>query len=203
MKQPILHSSDILAFHGEFVGVPNWGKANPQRHAEGIWQAVENNHRYNCLLWDEEDLARRKNVSAAEIAANKRAIDGYNQKRNDAIERIDEEILLAFERDGIKPGGPLNSETAGAMIDRLSILTLKVYHMGLQTQRADVDAEHVATCTAKLARLTEQLADLGGCLDVLLDDFAAGRRHYKIYRQFKMYNDPKLNPCLYGAAPAK
>ena len=65
----------------------------------GLWQAIEDNHRYNCLLWDEEDLARRRNVPDAEIAGNKRAIDGYNQKRNDAIERIDEQLAAISFRN--------------------------------------------------------------------------------------------------------
>ena len=26
----------------------------------------------------------------------------------------------------------------------------------------------------------------------------AGRAYFKVYRQFKMYNDPALNPAIYG-----
>ena len=52
-----------------------------------MWQAIEANHAHNCILWAEEDLARRRDVPDSEIAANKRAIDANNQKRNDAIER--------------------------------------------------------------------------------------------------------------------
>ena len=66
--------------------------------------AIEDNHRHNRLLWDEEDLARRRNVPDSEIAANKRAIDGYNQKRNDAIERIDEQLLASSFRSPARCG---------------------------------------------------------------------------------------------------
>ena len=66
-----------------------------------------------------------------------------------------------------------------------------------QTLRTDADAAHIATCEAKLAKLIEQRGDLAGCLDALLADAQAGSAYYKIYRQFKMYNDPKLNPQLY------
>ena len=83
-------AAGIIAFHDGRHAVAGWAKSGAREHAAGVWQAIEDNHRCNCLLWDEEDLARRRSVPDAEIAANKRAIDGYNQKRNDPIERIDE-----------------------------------------------------------------------------------------------------------------
>ncbi len=161
-----------------------------------LWRAIEDNHRNNCLLWDEEDLARRKSVPDAEIAKNKRAIDGYNQKRNDAIERIDEQLLILVATTN--KSARLSSETAGAMTDRLSILSLKILHMRLQTLRSDVARDHIENCLAKLNRLNEQRADLAACLDRLLDECARGESTFKIYRQFKMYNDPALNPAMYG-----
>ena len=181
--------------------VAGWAKSGAAEHRAGLWQAIEDNHRYNCLLWDEEDLARRRNVPDAEIAANKRAIDGYNQKRNDAIERIDEHLIEAL--GAMNEAARLNSETPGSMCDRLSILSLKIHHMRMQTLRTDVDAEHIATCRAKLARLEEQRADLGACLDRVLAECARGEARFKVYRQFKMYNDPKLNPAVYGEMRGK
>ena len=80
----------------------------------------------------------------------------------------------------------------------LSILSLKIHHMRLQTLRTDVDREHIETCSAKLARLVEQRTDLAACLDRLLEECARGESYFKVYRQFKMYNDPKLNPAMYG-----
>ena len=88
------------------------------------------------------------------------------------------------------------------MTDRLSILALKVFHMRLQMERADAGAEHIETSRTRLARLVEQRADLAACFDALLDDCAAGRAWFKVYRQFKMYNDPAFNPYLYGAKPS-
>jgi len=193
-----LRSSEVVAFHDACHAVAGWAKSGAQRHPDGVWQAVEDNHRCNCLLWDEEDLARRRSVPDAEIAANKRAIDGYNQKRNDAIERVDERLLAGLQSVERKPGARLNSETAGSMVDRLSILSLKIYHMRLQTQRSDVGREHIDSCRAKLERLVEQRSDLADCLDQLLAESARGERYFKVYRQFKMYNDPKLNPAIYG-----
>ena len=185
MSRP--QASRIVEFHdGRQAGEPG----------SELWRAIEDNHRHNRLLWDEEDLARRKSVPDAEIAKNKRAIDGYNQKRNDAIERIDEHLLGLFSNK--KENARLSSETPGAMTDRLSILSLKIHHMRLQTERSDVDAAHIESCRAKLNRLNEQRADLAACLDRLLEECARGESHFKVYRQFKMYNDPALNPAMYG-----
>jgi hypothetical protein len=187
----------LCRFHDTCVAQPGWTRAAPA-HADGAWQWIEANHRCNALLWDEEDQARRRDVPDAAIAANKRAIDGYNQRRNDAIERIDEALLARLAAVTPRPDAWHNSETAGAMIDRLSILALKLFHMAAQTTRADATPEHVATCRAKLARLMLQRDDLARCLDTLLAQAARGAAFWKIYRQFKMYNDPALNPYLYG-----
>lgn len=194
-----LHSAaEVIAFHAACLSTEHWAKSPQFQYTTGVWEAVELNHRFNCLLWDEEDLARRTQVSDAEIAGNKRAIDGYNQKRNDAIERIDEVLLESLGDVERKPGARLNSETAGSMLDRLSILSLKIYHMRLQTERADVDRAHIDTCSLRLARFLEQRRDLSGCLDRLLTEAARGEAWFRVYRQFKMYNDPQLNPAIYG-----
>ena len=190
-----LQAADLTAFHDGRHAAAGWAKNGPVEFPAGLWNAIEDNHRCNCLLWDEEDLARRRSVPDAEIAANKRAIDGYNQKRNDAIERIDEALLNLIKNN---EQAKLNSETPGAMVDRLSILSLKIHHMRLQTLRTDVDRAHIEVCVAKLNRLVEQRTDLAACLDRLLAEAGRGETRFKVYRQFKMYNDPALNPAIYG-----
>ncbi len=198
----------VIALHDRLLACTGWPAQQPEPPAGEAWRWVQTNHRCNCLLWAEEDLARRTTVAEAEIAANKRAIDGHNQARNDATERIDELLLLALglvdeasarsdaPQARVPAGARLNSETAGSMIDRLSILALKVHAMQAQTQRGDVDAAHLAASAVKLQRLQQQRQDLGGCYDALLADAAAGRAYFKVYRQFKMYNDPRYNPVL-------
>ncbi|MEO8101649.1 MAG: DUF4254 domain-containing protein, partial [Betaproteobacteria bacterium] len=187
----------ITSFHDGCVSATRW-YAQPIRNADGVWHWIETNHRCNSELWDEEDLARRLDVEDSAIAANKRRIDVFNQKRNDAVERIDDLILQALAAT-MNTGARLNAETAGMMIDRLSILSLKLKAMHQQTLRADVNDNHLISCRQKLERLVEQRNDLSDCFDALLAECQTGRARYKIYRQFKMYNDPALNPALYGS----
>ena len=96
----------------------------------------------------------------------------------------------------------LSSETAGSMMDRMSIMSLKIKAMTAQTVRTDVEEAHRATTKQKLQRLHEQRNDLGVCLDELLADSRVGRAYFKVYRQFKMYNDPRFNPVLVAEAKA-
>ena len=205
-------AGDLIEQHDTWLAQPGWPVSTPtgNGNASGtdLWAWVQANHRFNSQLWAEEDLARRTTVADSEIAANKRAIDGFNQARNDAIERIDEILLLALglvdaeSARGDAPqskaaaGARLNSETAGSMVDRLSILALKVHAMRAQSERGDADEAHRSAASARLARLQEQRRDLSGCLAALLADAAAGRAYFKVYRQFKMYNDPRFNPAL-------
>lgn len=197
MKLP--GSVEIANLHDKVLAQADWSTAEIVDQAGGLWSHIERNHRCNCRLWIEEDQARRRDVADAAIASNKRNIDGINQQRNDAIERIDESLLALLPTHEHGADARLNSETAGAMVDRLSILALKIFHMRAQTERRDAGKEHLEISRARLARLTEQRADLSGCFDALLADCRAGRARFKVYRQFKMYNDPAFNPYLYGA----
>ena len=125
-----VRAADVCAFHDARIAEGGWAAGGAVAHAGGVCTAwIEANHRHNRLLWDEEDQARRRDVPDAAIAANKRAIDGYNQRRNDAIERIDEALLARLADMHPRSGAWHNSETAGAMVDRLSILALKIFHM--------------------------------------------------------------------------
>ena len=217
---PPLHAADVAAEHDRLLADASWPPAlavTTDEHTDAatsgdegvrLWHWIRTNHRFNTLLWREEDLARRTKVADAEIAANKRAIDRFNQARNDATERVDEILLVALglvdaasartdaPRATVPSGARLNSETAGSMIDRLSILALKVHAMRAQTVRPDVDEAHRDASRGKLERLLQQRDDLAGCLAALLADAAAGRAYFKVYRQFKMYNDPRFNPAL-------
>jgi hypothetical protein len=190
-----LHERTVALWHAEEI-------SNPY---SSFLQLVCQQHSYNYRLWHEEDIARSPDAGDARIAAVKRAIDGYNQKRNDGIEQLDAAILemLAAEKIDPEPGARQNTETPGSVIDRLSILALRRYHMQEQADRADASEEHRATANSRLAVLAEQHRDLARALGELLEDIFAGRKRLKVYFQFKMYNDPTMNPYLYKSGEKK
>lgn len=189
--------AEITALQHEAVA--RWHETPVDNPYDGIHAVACQQHQFNFLLWHEEDIARSPNVGDARIAAVKRAIDGYNQKRNDWIERIDDYLLQSLEIFGVRTraGAPLNTETPGSAFDRLSIMSLRIYHMQEQLDRTDADEAHRESVRQKLSRCREQHGDLSHSLQELLADVFAGRKQLKLYRQMKMYNDPKLNPYLY------
>ena len=194
-----IKSSEIIELHDAHLLNIDWPNESQMKYliSESLLKFVEANHFFNTKLWNEEDLARRQNVSDNEITKNKRAIDKFNQKRNDCIEQMDSFILERILNITSK-NAKQNSETLGAMIDRLSILSLKIFHMGIQTRRENVSEVHIQTCSKKLEILKNQRNDLCVCFDELLYDCSQGLRYFKQYNQFKMYNDPNLNPQLYA-----
>lgn len=179
--------------------VARWHLGEPDNPYEDLLALVCQQHQYNYLLWHEEDVARSPDVTDARIAMVKRAIDGYNQQRNDFIERLDEALIELLADAGVRPAAKatLNTETPGSAIDRLSIMSLRIYHLEEQLDRTDVDRAHVDRVSQRLERCRLQHADLSQSLVELLTDLAAGRKLLKVYRQMKMYNDPTLNPYLY------
>lgn len=175
-----------------------WHITEERVEPEGLIGIAEAQHRANFDLWHEEDKARNPEASDAEIAAIKHAIDRLNQQRNDLVEKLDTALLeLAGAQN---PHAPLHSETPGLIIDRLSILALKIYHTDEETRRTSATEAHRQKNVARLIVLEEQRNDLAGCLDALWAEVLAGTRRFKLYRQMKMYNDPELNPVMYRAA---
>ncbi len=161
-----------------------------------ILSLVEEQHRANFDLWHQEDRARDTSASPENIAIIKHAIDALNQRRNDLVEAIDQYLLAALPAQNAE--APLHSETPGLIVDRLSILALKIYHTHEEACRQSATETHRCRNENRLAVLVEQRSDLAHCLDILLADVSGGQRRFKLYRQMKMYNDPELNPVLYN-----
>lgn len=176
-----------------------WHEVAPAANGSGFPRLVEENHLRNFQLWHEEDVARRDDLGFERVYQAKRNIDRFNQERNNFIEEMDKVIVATLQPP--TSGCPRNSETPGMMIDRLSILALKEFHMHEESVRADASPQHREKCAGKLARLRVQRRDLTQCVDELLADVVARRRTFSVYFQFKMYNDPALNPQLYRNSP--
>jgi len=174
-----------------------WHDEDISNSYEGIMALACQQHEFNFRLWHEEDVARSPDVSDQRIAEVKRAIDKLNQQRNDWIEKIDDQIAEMLAERGDAGEAPINTETPGSAIDRLSIMALRLFHLHEQTERTNVSAEHVASVQRKIAVCMMQHAHLSQSLNELLGDLFAGRKRHVTYRQFKMYNDPALNPYLY------
>jgi hypothetical protein len=196
----MLSSARILHLHDTLNTLWHQTDASPLDAGTTIEDCVIAQHWQNFALWHEEDKARDAHASDAQIATVKRQIDQLNQQRNDLTERCDE-LLLSFLCEQGLPlfGAELHTETPGMILDRLSILSLKRYHTLEQTERSDVDSEHIARNRDRLQTLEEQRSDLANSLDVLWQRILNGERGFKVYRQLKMYNDATLNPVLYNA----
>ncbi len=189
-----LHRDTVQRWHAQEIDNP----------FSDFLELVCEQHRRNFLLWHQEDIARSPDVADAEIAQVKRAIDRLNQERNDHIEMLDDYLIRRLADWGAvpRPRAKLNTETPGSVIDRLSVIALRIYHMEEQVARLDATEEHRARAQSRLAILREQHSDLAQSLAQLLADILAGRKQVKVYRQFKMYNDPAMNPYLYARKPA-
>ncbi len=151
----------------------------------------------DTVQWHYEDLIRDPHIDPTEALALKRRIDRSNQDRTDLVEEIDTYFRKLYSNVTPLPDARLNTESPAWAVDRLSILALKIYHMQEQVDRNDASEDHRQRCQLKLSVLLEQQKDLSLAIDQLLDDYAAGRKVMKVYRQMKMYNDPSTNPVLY------
>lgn len=154
----------------------------------------------DTVQWHLEDIIRSPTIRPDELVGIKRRIDLSNQDRTDTVEQMDAWFYEQFRGITPKPAARLNSETPAWLLDRMSILQLKIYHFREQVDRPSVTDEHRRKAQQKLAVLLEQEGDLAQCFDELMEDIRNGDRYMKVYRQMKMYNDPTLNPVLYSEA---
>ena len=152
----------------------------------------------DTIQWAYEDIIRDPNIDPVSALKLKRMIDASNQDRTDTVEFIDSYFLDFYKNVQAKSTAKINSESPAWVIDRLSILALKIYHMQLETVREDASETHKQNCQTKLNTLLEQRTDLSTAIDDLLEDIANGDKYMKVYKQMKMYNDDELNPVLRG-----
>jgi hypothetical protein len=178
-------ASEIIGLHDAYLLNRAWPNETEMKYqaSDSLFKFIEANHFFNTKLWNEEDLARRQNVSDNEITKNKRAIDKFNQSRNDCIEQMDSFILERISKAILKEAKQ-NSETLGAMVDRLSILSLKIFHMSIQTRRENVSELHIQTCSKKLEVLKIQRNDLCVFFEELLYDCMLGLEYFNQYKNY-------------------
>ncbi|WP_213804928.1 DUF4254 domain-containing protein [Granulicella sp. dw_53] len=192
-----LHETLTIDWHEDWYETVSPPSAKPMSDdpLAPIITLITSHHRENFDLWHEEDKARDPDASDTEICCVKHAIDRFNQRRNDLVEKMDEWLLANLPEQN--PLAPLNSETPGLIIDRLSILALKIFHTRIEAHRDTASEAHRLRNSIRLSLLEHQCSDLAGCLESLLNEVVNGTRRFKLYRQLKMYNDPDLNPVVY------
>jgi len=198
---PLLDARTIVALHDTMT--EEWHRLPAlnvliDTPAEDFITAVRAQHQANFELWHLEDEARSPYALDREVMLTKRSIDRVNQRRNDLMELCDAMLLEALTRYELPAASaPQHSETPGLIIDRLSILALKIFHTREQTMRKDALRAHINRSKERLGWLEEQRSDLAECLDRLWEQVIHGHRRFKLYRQLKMYNDPSLNQPVY------
>jgi hypothetical protein len=181
----------VVAWHQQPIDNPH----------HGIKELICEQHERNYRLWHQEDICRSPDATDADIASVKRNIDKLNQSRNDLIEKIDDELSKLINEADIERAedAPINTESPGSVIDRLSIMALRLYHYREQQERANVDSKHRKEVSQRIHLCEQQRRDLSLSLQQLLDDLFSGAKQHRIYRQLKMYNDPALNPAIYAS----
>ncbi|WP_413432814.1 DUF4254 domain-containing protein [Crateriforma spongiae] len=200
---PIPSASEITRLHSQCV--EQWHQIEINNRYSGFLLTVCNQHAANFRLWHEEDKARCPQSTDEIIAAVKREIDALNQRRNDLIESLDIQIQAILKNIGVSPTSstPMNTETPGSAIDRLSILSLRMYHYQEEYLRCKAesmaidDGGRLQSIRERIQRCESQLCDLSTSLQELFDDLVTGKKRHQLYLQMKMYNDPNLNPAIY------
>ncbi|MBL4703351.1 MAG: DUF4254 domain-containing protein [Flavobacteriales bacterium] len=164
-------------------------------------QTIENLLYRKCWIdtvqWHLEDIIRDPEIDNNEGIKIKRRIDKSNQDRTDLVEQIDDWFNAELSHYTPNEDARLNTESIAWVLDQISILCLKLFHMKEQVNRTDVSADHAQKCQEKYNVLLEQEVDMTRSYSELLEDIKSGKRVVKVYRQMKMYNDESLNPILY------
>jgi hypothetical protein len=195
-----LSSSQVTALQDHCTAA--WHREVPavQLSLTDFERTVAAQHLANFELWHAEDMARTPQASDQDLAQIKRFIDRANQRRNDLSEQCDV-FLLNFlgEQNLPSADAELHSESPGLILDRLSILSLKLFHTREEIDRPEAPPGHRERNLQRLEILVEQRDDLAASLDRLWQQVMDRQRRFKLYRQLKMYNDPALNPAVYSA----
>lgn len=195
VRAPDLAAHAVVSFHDRFL----LGEGEDTSPG-AVWGWIAENHRCNAALWKEQIRARHTDVADAESALCKRNIDHYTQRRHEAVAALEREFLAASQEGPVvvvAPDARLSSETVSALVDRLSILALRIHHMRQQASEPQYGA--------RLESLTEQRADLAGCLDRLLCDARRDAGGATNYRPFGNHDNasPDPEPYRQRAKPAQ
>ena len=108
----------------------------------------------DTVQWHLEDIIRKPDLDPKKGLEIKYRIDTSNQDRTDIVEKIDDYYFHKY-KDIKSKENRINTESPGWVVDRMSILCLKIYHMKEQALRKDVTTIHLKKCEEKLSVLVE------------------------------------------------
>ena len=151
----------------------------------------------DSIQWHLEDIIRDPVIDPSKALSIKRRIDRLNQQRTDMVECIDDYFVNKYSHVLSDDVQRHNTESLGWALDRLSILTLKEYHLDVELERPDSSFSHHQNCEKRKMILDNQKKDLLQSINWLMADLEQGRLAIKTYKQLKMYNDADFNPVLY------
>ena len=171
---------------------------NPFNDSSSLEKIIYNKCWIDTVQWHLEDIIRKPNIEPSEALKIKRRIDSSNQDRTDMVEELDDYFFKKYSSENPKQEAILNTETPAWAIDRLSILSLKIYHMKEEAERDTASTDHRKKCSFKLSILMEQKSNLSMAIDQLFENISNGKVRIATYKQMKMYNDESLNPELYS-----
>ncbi len=138
--------------------------------------AVAPLHGVNGRLWALEEAVRDRALADVEIVRLKRAIDAENLARHDAVHTIDRAVDACFglQRAPDDEAAVVDSQSVGQMVDRLSVLALKVAAW--------------AGTPARRAALEAQRLRVGRCLDRVGWALARGEGTAQAFDEAKTYS---------------
>ena len=173
-------------------------KSNPYENSLELEKIIYDKCWIDTIQWHLEDIIRKPNINPEQALKIKRRIDSSNQDRTDMVEELDDYFFDKYSNSNPSKEAILNTETPAWAIDRLSILTLKIFHMNEEAKRESASVEHRKQCSEKLETLLLQRKNLSKAIDQLLNNISNGDVIISTYKQMKMYNDESLNPELYS-----
>lgn len=168
--------------------------ALPEKDRRRLDDAVTRLHTVNGRLWNAEDRVRGTSLTSERVADCKREIDQLNAERNQLAERADE--TLGTLAGPARPDAPLHTETLASVVDRLSVLTLRIWHSERASERDELTRRRIPA-------LHRQQQELCAALDALVREVAAGKRRLPVPARYKLYGQDeaaaveiRLNPRL-------
>ena len=182
-----------------------WHKKKSFEKSTSLYKKILLLHLYNFKIWHFEDKIRNPYAKSTDVAKLKRKIDLNNQKRNNQIETIDRHILDLLRNKNIKAriNVPGFTENPGSTLDRMSVQSLRIYHLNKELHRNKCDIGHKTQVKQKLATLFNQKTALSNNFIYQLTQLFHGKASLRLYFELKMYNNPKLNPEIYKNLTSK